>query len=63
MAPARPVLTGLEPRFITAELTLAPSTRRWPTLIPLADESLANAEREIDALWSSVLVGEARAAA
>jgi FMN-dependent NADH-azoreductase len=56
-------LTGLVPRFITAELTLADSNPAMAGLRPLAAESLAAAEREIDALWASVLVGEARAAA
>ncbi|MCW2953743.1 MAG: FMN-dependent NADH-azoreductase [Conexibacter sp.] len=45
-------LTGLEPRFITAELTLADSTPAMAELKPLAAESLAAARREIDALWS-----------
>ncbi len=44
-------LTGLEPRFITAELTLAKMRPAMAELIPLADESLATAERAIDALW------------
>ncbi len=44
-------LTGLEPRFITAELTLAEVNPRMSALIPLARESRANAERAIDALW------------
>jgi FMN-dependent NADH-azoreductase len=44
-------LTGLEPRFITAELTLAHVNPAMAELIPLADESLAAAEREIDDLW------------
>lgn len=47
-------LTGLEPRFITAELTLAPVTPAMAELIPLAEESLAAAEAEIDALWTPV---------
>ena len=47
-------LTGLEPRFITAELTLAPVNPAMSELIPLHEESLAAAEREIDALWSPV---------
>jgi len=45
-------LTGLEPRFITAELQLAHVTPAMKDLIPLAEESLAAAERAIDALWS-----------
>ena len=44
--------TGLEPRFITAELTLAPITPAMADLIPLAEQSLTEAEREIDALWT-----------
>lgn len=47
-------LTGLDPRFITAELTLAHSTPAMRELIPLAHQSLAAAEAEIDALWSPV---------
>jgi FMN-dependent NADH-azoreductase len=47
--------TGLEPRvFITAELTLADSNPAMAELRPLAAESLAQAEREIDALWAPV---------
>ncbi|WP_329176888.1 FMN-dependent NADH-azoreductase [Streptomyces sp. NBC_01477] len=44
-------LTGLTPRFITAELTLAKVNPAMSDLIPLADESLAGAEKSIDALW------------
>lgn len=44
-------LTGLEPRFITAELTLAHVNPAMAELIPLADASLATAERQIDELW------------
>ncbi|MFC4014984.1 FMN-dependent NADH-azoreductase [Nonomuraea purpurea] len=47
-------MTGLEPRFITAELTLAKVTPQMAELIPLATESLAAARREIDGLWSPV---------
>jgi FMN-dependent NADH-azoreductase len=47
-------LTGLEPRFITAELTLADVQPAMFDLRPLAAESLAAAEREIDALWVAV---------
>ncbi len=47
-------MTGLEPRFITAELTLAHSTPAMAELIPLAHQSLAAAEAEIDALWTPV---------
>jgi FMN-dependent NADH-azoreductase len=45
---------GLEPRFITAQLTLAETNPALAQMIPLAQESLASAEREIDALWSLV---------
>jgi FMN-dependent NADH-azoreductase len=44
-------LTGLEPRFITAELQLAHTTPAMKDLIPMAEESLAGAERAVDALW------------
>jgi FMN-dependent NADH-azoreductase len=46
-------ITGLEPRFITAELTLADVTPAMAALKPLAAESLAAAERAVDALWSA----------
>ncbi len=49
-------LTGLQPRFITAELTLARVTPEMAGLIGLAEESLAAAEREIDQLWAPVPV-------
>jgi len=44
--------TGLEPRFIAAELTLAGETPAMADLIPLAAKSLAAAEQAIDDLWS-----------
>jgi FMN-dependent NADH-azoreductase len=47
-------LTGLEPRFITASLTLADVTPQMAGLRGLAAESLAAAERSIDALWTPV---------
>jgi FMN-dependent NADH-azoreductase len=46
-------LTGLVPRFITAELTLADVTPAMAALKPLAAESLAAAERAVDALWEA----------
>jgi FMN-dependent NADH-azoreductase len=46
-------LTGLVPRFITAELTLADVTPAMAELKPLAAESLAAAERAVDALWEA----------
>lgn len=45
---------GLEPQFIAAELTLADTVPQMAELRPLAAESLANAERAIDARWSPV---------
>jgi len=48
-------MTGLEPRFITAELTLSRVNPAMAHLTDLADESLAAAEREIDALWEPAL--------
>jgi FMN-dependent NADH-azoreductase len=49
--------TGLEPKvFITAELTLAEVTPAMADLRGLAAESLASAERQIDALWAPVPV-------
>jgi len=45
---------GLEPRFITAELTLAEVTPAMAGLIPLAAKSLAAAEQAIDGLWAPV---------
>jgi FMN-dependent NADH-azoreductase len=47
-------LTGLEPRFIAAELTLAHVNPAMAGLIPLADQSLAEAEHAIDGLWTPV---------
>jgi FMN-dependent NADH-azoreductase len=44
--------TGLEPRFIAAELTLAEVTPAMAELIPLAAKNLAAAEQAIDGLWS-----------
>lgn len=46
--------TGLEPRFITAQLTLAYTTPAMAELIPLAEQSLAEAERAVDELWTPV---------
>jgi FMN-dependent NADH-azoreductase len=51
--------TGLQPRFITAELTLAEVTPAMAELKPLAAESLAGAERAIDDFWSSHLTASA----
>jgi FMN-dependent NADH-azoreductase len=51
--------TGLQPQFITAELTLAEVNPAMAHLKPLAAESLAAAERTIDDLWSSNLAAPA----
>jgi FMN-dependent NADH-azoreductase len=45
-------LTGLEPRFITAELTLAPVKPAMAELVPLYEESRRQAEADIDELWA-----------
>jgi FMN-dependent NADH-azoreductase len=45
-------IIGLVPRFITAELTLAYTNPAMAELIPLAEKSLAEAERAIDDLWT-----------
>ena len=45
-------ITGLQPRFIAAELTLAEETPAMADLIPLAAKSLSAAEQAIDDLWS-----------
>lgn len=44
-------LTGLEPRFIATELVLSHTNPAMKDLIPLAEESRRQAEREIDELW------------
>ncbi|SEH52580.1 FMN-dependent NADH-azoreductase [Mycolicibacterium rutilum] len=46
-------LTGLRPRFITAELTMADVNPAMADLRPLAAESLRRALAEIDGLWSA----------
>jgi FMN-dependent NADH-azoreductase len=46
-------LTGLEPRFITAELTLADVNPAMADLRELAAASLKAAEAEVDALWTT----------
>jgi FMN-dependent NADH-azoreductase len=51
--------TGLQPRFITTELTLAEVNPAMAALKPLAAESLAAAEHAIDDLWSSNLTSAA----
>lgn len=45
-------LTGLEPRFITVELTLAETNPAMADLKGPAAESLASAEAAVDALWA-----------
>jgi FMN-dependent NADH-azoreductase len=49
-------LTGLEPRFITAELTLADVNPQMADLRDLAAASLKAAEAEVDELWQSAAV-------
>jgi FMN-dependent NADH-azoreductase len=49
-------LTGLEPRFITAELTLADTNPAMAELRDLAAASLHAAEAEVDALWTTSAV-------
>jgi FMN-dependent NADH-azoreductase len=49
-------LTGLEPRFITAELTLADVNPAMADLRELAAASLVAAEEEVDALWTTSAV-------
>src|SRR5438477_8546330 len=44
-------LTGLEPRFIVAELTLAQVNPAMSQFIPLARTSRADAEPAVDELW------------
>jgi FMN-dependent NADH-azoreductase len=44
-------LTGLQPRFIVAELTLAEVNPAMSDFIPLARKSRADAEQAVDALW------------
>jgi hypothetical protein len=46
-------VTGLTPRFITAELTLADENPAMAAFKPLAAESLTAAETAIDALWET----------
>ena len=48
------VRLGLQPRFITAELTLAGVNPAMAGLKPLAAESLAVAQRGLDELWAPV---------
>lgn len=49
-------LTGLEPRFIVAELTLADVNPAMADLRDLAAASLKAAEAEVDALWATSAV-------
>lgn len=46
-------LTGLQPRFIVVELTLAESNPAMAELKPLAAQSLAAGQAEIDRLWGA----------
>lgn len=45
-------LTGLQPRFIVVELTLAATNPAMAALKPLAAQSLADGETAIDRLWA-----------
>ena len=47
-------LTGLRPRIITAELTMADLNPAMADLKPLAAESLRRALMAIDQLWTAV---------
>ncbi len=47
-------MTGLEPRIIVVELTFALVLPELAHLKPLHEESMAGAERQIDALWAGV---------
>jgi FMN-dependent NADH-azoreductase len=49
-------MTGLQPRIITAELTMADGNPAMAELRPLAAESLAEAESAIDDLWAAARV-------
>lgn len=49
-------LTGIEPRFIAAELTLADVNPAMAGLRDLAAESVAAARAEVDGLWAPVEV-------
>ena len=49
-------MTGLEPSFITAELTLADVNPAMADLRELAAASLKAAEAEVDALWATSAV-------
>jgi len=46
-------VTGLQPRFITAELTTADANPKMAHLKPLAAESLNKALAAIDQLWTA----------
>lgn len=49
-------MTGLQPHFITAELTMANDTPAMAELRPLAAQSLADAEAAIEELWAAARV-------
>jgi FMN-dependent NADH-azoreductase len=49
-------LTGLEPHFIVAELTLAEVDPAMSEFTPLARKSLADAEQAIDDLWKPTAI-------
>ena len=49
-------LTGLQPRFIVAELTLAEANPAMAEFIPLAHKSRSDAERQVDELWGPAAI-------
>lgn len=46
-------LTGLQPRFVVVELTMAETNPAMAELRPLAAQSLADGQAAIDRLWSA----------
>lgn len=46
-------LTGLQPRFVVVELTMAETNPAMAELKPLAAQSLADGQAEIDRLWDA----------
>ena len=46
-------LTGLQPRFVVVELIMAATNPAMAELKPLAAQSLADGQAEIDRLWSA----------
>jgi FMN-dependent NADH-azoreductase len=46
-------LTGLQPRFVVVELTMAEANPAMAELKPLAAQSLADGQAAIDRLWDA----------